>query len=1391
MIGAGGFALVVRARDESLDTDVAIKVLRPGPAMDLEIRERFVREARLLRRVRHPSVVTVHDIGETEDGRPYLVMDVAEGGTLGDRMGTVILPPDPGDVEAVVSALADGLSALHEAGVVHRDIKPANLLVVRDGSPTRSPPPVGRLLAPGERLVIGDLGLAKDQLATAYGPTMLGGTPGYMAPEQAEPGARIDRRTDVYASTAVLWVLVTGGQPPNPEQVPFKLHTLPEPWRAVIGSGMAADPADRYESMAAWADAARRAAGATAGAAPATMVAAPTTATLPYKGLAAFQQDDAALFFGRSELVDQLVARLLRSPVLVVGGPSGSGKSSVVRAGLLPALAGGALAGSERWTARILTPGRDPQTALADLGPDATFVVVDQLEELFTLCPDEGRRAGFVAWLERLVGRGGRVVLALRADFYGECAAYPWLAEAITENNVLVGPMTELQLREVIVAPARAVGLHVEGALVDRILADAGTDAGALPLIAHALVETWLRRDENRLTLEGYEAAGGVGGAIGRTAEEVWQKLDADGQRRGRRLLLRLVQPGDGTPDTRRLLTWDEVGVDEDDRRVLSSFAASRLLTLDDRGAELAHEALIRSWERLASWLDEDRDELRAAVRIEAAAREWSEHGRDPDRLLRGGPLAAALDWRAGNDGALPEPAASFLAAGEARERRAHRVRRGAITALAVLTAVALIALVVAGGALSRSRRDERTAIDTATRSLASTAGDIADTNPYLATALAVEALTRDPTLRSARDALVRARTSLAGDRLVPLGDPIPVGDAVALAMRSDGAIAATGDRSGGVVLWDLVRRAEVARLRGPENAVQGLAFTADGNWLVAAGADERVWRWDVRGSTAADPDGSVIAEPGSKVWAVASAPSGTTVAATTQRGDVLVVDAATGRAVTAPLQPGGGELLSVAFGPDGDTLLAGSGQGTVYGWSIATREPRFPPVRAHTSEVWELLVRPGGAGFITVSSDGTVKLWDTRTGAAVTPSPFDGVVRPDEEPRGATFGPDGDVITVGDADGNVHEWSLAEGRSTGPPQRQQFDRIRVGARSADARALVTLSEDQTVQAWSQRSRPGPLAVIARLATAATSIAVAPDGRHVAVGSDDGTVHVFDGSNGVERHVLEARATALTFSDPRYLVTGDDKGGLRRWDIESGRRAAERRNAHRGGVTALAVGSDLVSGGNDGAVRSWDPSTLAPRKTLGSLQRKVTDVDAARDRIVAANDRARVARWKGGSRVGESVTVAPTDNTVWSVAALEDGFVTGDHNEALVLWRGFGDERPREAARLGGMTGGAHAIALTGSTLAVGSGKNPGVGALQLVDAETAGVIGDAFPFDAAAWTVAAAPDGTVWVATKDGTVARIDALSVQVACAIAGESFDARQRGRLMGEAERVSCTG
>ncbi len=501
----------------------------------------------------------------------------------------------------------------------------------------------------------------------------------------------------------------------------------------------------------------------------------------PYKGLARYELDDAAVFRGRERLVRMLVTSLVDRRLLVVSGSSGAGKSSVVRAGLLPVLGAGELPGSEAWRPVVVVPGRRPVDTLASLTgedpPDASVVLVcDQLEQLWSEDVGPGERAAFLDTVLGLLSDEvvARCVLVVRGDHVGRLAEHPDLAGHLHGALVMVPPMTETELRRVVEEPAQVAGLRVEEDLTDVAVRDVLGRSGALPLLSTALAETWERRRDGTLTLAGYLATGGVTGAVARSAETAFSSLSEPGQDLARRILVRLAEQDEqGTLRARQLPAAELSLVGADPAltdQVIETLVARRLLSREGDHLEVTHEALLAAWPRLSAWLTQDAVGRAVRRHLAPAALEWADRGRPADELYRGTRLEAAAEWAADPDAGPTEIEREFVEAGitqaeaeladaearaDAESTGRRRTRRLAVVLAAVLV-VALVSAVVALGYQSTAteRAREATAAET-----------VADANRLAALSTSARAL--DLSLLLAAAAVQTADTPETRDSLL------------------------------------------------------------------------------------------------------------------------------------------------------------------------------------------------------------------------------------------------------------------------------------------------------------------------------------------------------------------------------------------------------------------------------------------------------------------------------------------------------------------------------------------------------------------------------------------------------------------------------------------------
>ncbi|UUU21640.1 nSTAND1 domain-containing NTPase [Streptomyces sp. DSM 40750] len=978
----------------------------------------------------------------------------------------------------------------------------------------------------------------------------------------------------------------------------------------------------------------------------------------PYRGLARFETGDSGLFFGRDRLTAELAGLLRRRRFAAVFGPSGIGKSSLLRAGLVPLLRESQEQGPRFSGIRILTPGdqlaRTHELLLkaGGTGTGDRLVVVDQFEEVFTLCHDAAERARFIDLL--LTARNPesrlRVLIAVRADFYGRCAEHRELAEALGDANLLAGPMSSAELREVVVKPAAAAGLTVERALTTRLV-DEITDApGGLPLLSHVLLETWRRRRGKTLTLAGYEAAGGLDGAIAKTAEDVYNGFTEGEAATARRVLLRLISPGDGTPDTRRPAGRAELettGTGRDEvAQVLEALTRARLLTLDGPTVEVAHEALITAWPRLRGWIEEDRDRLRAHRQLTEAARAWEELGRDGGALYRGSRLVTAREYFGGpgHTGDLTDQEAAFLSASlaaldqeeRARARTTRRLRV-LVTSLACLLALALTATAVAYWQRQSAVDAQQVGLS---RQLAAQSAALLDSDTDLASLLAIKAYRTSPTREATR--------SLYAAAAVPLERRLTghTGTVSALAYNPDGKTLATGSFDGTVRLWDTATGRNRKVLTGGDHTalVRTVAFSPDGRTLATSGGEEvrlrdaatgrvrdsltvRVAEEDSLASVGFAHDGRALAVrengqvldvasgrvlttlkgPTGLELAAAFSPDGRTLATSTRDHTAQLWDLATGR-VLFTLKSSTGVVSSLAFDPDGKTLVTGTEDGTVHLWDVADGKQRTTLTSA-SSRVETMAFSPDGKTLAAGSYDGTVRLWDLATGRVRTT--LTGHINP---VMSVAFSPDGNQLAAGNEDSHfaggdrvsVRLWNVTAHRPRAT-LTVPGGSLEAVAFSPDGDTLATASVRMTqdiedtagvVRLWDPATRRTKATLGGKLDIVETML-FSPDGRTVAL-TNNSQAQLWDVATRRLRTTLPSRfVNRMVYSpDGGTLVSVGD--GLTLWDVATGRARVTFRKDEESSVLAFSPTGDAfaTAGGNDEKIRLRDPDTGRVRITL-------------------------------------------------------------------------------------------------------------------------------------------------------------------------------------------------
>ncbi|KQC35312.1 hypothetical protein UK82_27040 [Frankia sp. ACN1ag] len=1005
-------------------------------------------------------------------------------------------------------------------------------------------------------------------------------------------------------------------------------------------------------------------------------------------------------------------------------GASGSGKSSLVEAGVLPALAASIVSDVRAWRAEVLRPGLDPLTELAatiaarsngsamDIrkalagnpealiphsralalaeAPDAGMVwVVDQFEEVFR-SPNADERRQFADLLLRAADApDGRVwvLLVMRVDFVHRAWEHADLARRIAERSVIVGPMADDDVRAAIVEPARRVGLGLDPNLVAAILDDIRGLATPLPLMEHALAELWRRRPAGPLDITGYIEIKGVRGALSQHADQALERLPLPRRAIARRVLTALTWANDAAEDTRRRGVLDDLVTGHDSvdevRLVVHALLAENLLTTgydqarQDETIELAHEVLISSWATLRGWLSADRDLRRQRQRLAAAATQWVASGWDASELLTGKRLNDVLTWaedpaeitateRAYVDASVASRDAH--AADEARRaenlRRRNRILSGALVLLTVVVAMATYAYVQ----YRRTAAAERTA---RALELAASANETRGRNLDLSLLLSLEAR------RRAENPAVEA-SLLDGVAHAP--GPVrylrsDVGVDGALAYSPDGTVLATGASDGTVLLWDTASGRELRpRLTGHSTVISTLGFRGDGTEVVSVDQSGEFIRWDRR-------TGRVLARSGGglHLTSAAVARDGGMLALGGRDGILHLQSAVDGAPLAPAVDVGGGRVCVLAADPLGRFVVAGDDKGRLTFWDWKGHL-YAPPVSLGDQSIRALSIAPDGATIAASIGDDAIQLWDVEAWAQ-RPAPLwsrsgglSALTYAMVPPRSAGEADHRDAVLGATSEGLVDVWDPSE-PGLGPTAVDGFrGPVQALAAAPDRRTVAGLASDGTAVVWDIRGQPAIADAPAGHRAAVTATAYSPSGRWLATGDAGGNVVLRTGADAVARLLLPdppGRIVSLSFStdDARLVAVGAD-AAFTVWHLPDGRPVA-RGGVFRGPVTGGAVASRDIVITTPTTVAVFDLETGRLRRTFPAGGQVASMAVTARgDRLALGYEDHTIGLWDIGSGRSLGRLTGGHDLRVSALAfsPAGDTLASGSDDSAVLLW---------------------------------------------------------------------------------------------------------------------------
>ncbi|XXR59394.1 protein kinase [Sorangium sp. So ce385] len=1333
-LGRGGMGVVFLARDTKLGRLVAIKVLLEYTGDTVE---RFLAEARATARCRHENIVVIHEVDEIH-GYPYLVLEYVKGRTLRAWMAQREHPSAPGSpgvatppcprapavaIELVIPVVR-ALVCAHELGIVHRDLKPENILLDDAGAIKVLDFGIAKRMEAEDAATLSGVRAAPRGGASLSRSSAAIGTPRYMAPEQLL-GTCVDPRADLWAVGLLLYELLAGEHPFEP----FSLARLsdivnfaaPMPSLAARRPDVGAlgELVDRClkKRSAERVGSARELLAELEALLPGRRALPLGEDESPFAGLSAFQEADAAWFFGRDREISAMTARLRHQPLLVVAGPSGAGKSSFVRAGVIPALK----RSGDLWEAFILRPGRAPLAALADVlvqvaetetkggaltgAPERLdhdgivaalraqpgtlgarlrarcrregqrrriLLFVDQFEELYTLGAAPEERAAFVACLEGAADDASsplRALLAVRSDFLERMADDQAFLRDATRGLSFLPPMGREGLRDALTRPLETAGHRFETAeMVEHMLGSLERTRSPLPLLQFTATKLWEARDRERrlLTRDSYDQLGGVAGALSAHADAVLSALSSREQRLARAVLLRLVTP----ERTRAVVSLDELrdlaqGSEGDAvAQVVQRLAGARLLLIETGGeqavgerdgttVELVHESLIERWPKLRQWLAESEQDAEFLARLRAAAQQWEASGHTEGLLWRDRAAEDARGWY---------------------ERRCAAQGDGGRSELGFREERYLLAVVALCERARRLRRRLATG-------MIATLTAIAVMVSFLAVRASQQAARASQQAARANQQATRADQEAARAHVEAREARNATRMATAREMQDDPTTVLAilreveppdVPRAWSVLALSALHGGVARAVLSHPDLVLWVSYSPDGKHLLTACADRtvRVWNADGTGGRV------VLRDPESTVNSAAFSPDGERIVTASDDRSARVWNA-DGAGEPVVLRGHADRVYSAVFSPDSKRIVTASEDGTARVWNAdGTGEPIV--LRGHAEGIHAAAFSPDGKRIVTASYDRTARVWDANGAGELL------VLRGHENGlNAAAFSPDGKRIVTASEDGTARVWN-ADGMGEPLVLRGHGARVYSAAFSPDGKRIVTVSYDRTARVWNADGTGEPLVLRGHEEDIHVA-AFSPDGKSIATASNDKTARVWNADGTNEIKVFrghEAEVNMATFSpDGRRIVSASADRTVRVWNADGTGRPLILRG-HEADVFSAEFSPDgrrIATASTDRTARVWSADGTGKPIVLRGHEARVYSASFSPDgkRVATASDDRTVRVWNADG-TGEPIVLRGHGLAAGWVSFSPDGkrLVTGSLDGSVRVWNADGTGEP-------------------------------------------------------------------------------------------------------------------